>query len=163
MPEDELLTAIAQIALGTAGFAGIIAAMSTRSGPWLPLDKARLGLLLRNSFTVVIFSLLPLGLFSALADHASAWRLSSAGYLCAYLTLPWRARGAFRLAQAHPGAKSMPLGFAVVAADVFAALLLVANIASVAKGWPHLAALGITLSGAFVVFVELLMLSLPGE
>ena len=57
----------------------------------------------------------------------------------------------------------MPLGFALVFADVVAASLLILNVASLAEAWPHLAALGLALSGAFVIFVELLLLSLRGE
>jgi hypothetical protein len=122
MPEGDLLTVIAEIALGTAGFAGIIAAMSTRSGPWLALDKERLRQLIRGSFTVVIFALLPLGLFSALEDSSSAWRISSACYLSVHMTLPWRVRRLLRLGRAHPGPKSAPLGFALVGAEVLAVI-----------------------------------------
>jgi hypothetical protein len=57
----------------------------------------------------------------------------------------------------------MPLGFAIVGMEVLSALFLLANIMSVARAWPHLVALGLALCAAFIIFVELLMLSLPNE
>ena len=160
MRESDLLTVLAEIALGTAGFAGIIVTMGTRSGTWSPLDKERVRMLLLCSLPVVVFALVPLGLFAKLDDVPCAWQVSSGSYLPALVYALWRTPIVFRLASEHSGPTSRPLGFLLSCMQSLAALLLLANVAILSQPWPHLAALGLNLCIALIIFVELLLHSL---
>ncbi len=75
-PTDALLTT-AELALGLAGFTGIVAAFRARSGPWLPADALRVFSLLSVSLGVLFLALIPLSLaYFPFSDEVS-WRISS--------------------------------------------------------------------------------------
>ena len=162
MPESDLLTALAEVGIGTAGFAGIVAAISSRSGPWAPLDRMRLQMLLSISLSVVVFSLLPLGIYAGLADLHSSWLVSSILFLMVHLLsgvmLPMVKMRP--LAMTHEGFASIPIARLHMAAALIASMLLVLNIVSLSTAWPYLASLGFLLCSAMGIFVELLILSL---
>ena len=68
---------LAQIAVGLAGFTGIITTLQDQGGKGNPaMRKARLGDLLLASLGVVFFALLPALFLGFAADEQLAWRLS---------------------------------------------------------------------------------------
>ncbi len=164
MTEVDLLTVVAEIALGTAGFSGLVAAFTTRSsGPWSLFDRLRLSILLGASLSVVGFSLLPIGLGVAGLSDSLRWALSSGLYLLSYvpiLLLWWRNRDV-RSEPSTPADRPVTI-FVFVQLPVNL-VLLGANALVLATAWPHLAALGLQLSLALIMFAVLLFESLPRE
>ncbi len=68
---------LAQIAIGLAGFTGIITTLQDQSGKGnAAVRKARLGDLLLASLGVVFFALLPVLFQGLLATELAAWRLA---------------------------------------------------------------------------------------
>lgn len=79
MDPTEALLAIAQIALGLAGFGGIFVAVSReRAAALRPADSYRLTLLLSAALSTLVLSLVPVALRALGMSEASVWRASSA-------------------------------------------------------------------------------------
>jgi hypothetical protein len=75
----EALLAIAQIALGLAGFGGIFVAVGReRRAALRPADSYRLTLLLSTALSTLVLSLVPVALRALELSEASVWRSSSA-------------------------------------------------------------------------------------
>ena len=161
MSESDLLIGFAQIAVGIAGFAGIVAALSTRLGAWEPLDRWRLVSQLRASFSTVVLALLPLVIHAAGLSGSGLWRLCSGLYVVYYVHGLFSFRKGVRLAAAHPGPASRGLAIALLSGESVAAGLQLINLIWLRTPWPYLAALLWGLIFSFVVFAELLLLSLP--
>ena len=68
--------AVAEVSLGLAGFAGVIAALHLRER-WHPLDAWRTISLLGAGFSALILSLLPLALHSFGVSESTIWRVCS--------------------------------------------------------------------------------------
>jgi hypothetical protein len=75
-PGDALLT-VGELALGLAGFSGIVAAFRTRTGPWHPADAFRLTSLLLVSLGTFFLALIPLALSQFALSYEVVWRVSS--------------------------------------------------------------------------------------
>jgi hypothetical protein len=74
----ETLLAIAQIALGLAGFGGIFVALGReRAETRRPADVYRLTLLLSTALSTLVLSLLPVALRALGLPEAAVWALSS--------------------------------------------------------------------------------------
>ncbi|MGR9089819.1 MAG: hypothetical protein ACU85U_04475 [Gammaproteobacteria bacterium] len=158
MPEADLLTIIAEIALGLAGFAGVIAALGPRNRSWQILDRLRIIALLLNSFLVLIFALVPLGLAAAKIEESDIWIYSSTAYLLFLLHVPFKFRAIFSAARTYDGFKSFPIGYTILTVELSGAVLLLANVGIYKTAWPHIAALGIILITGFFIFAELLVI-----
>lgn len=79
MEQDEALLAIAQIALGLAGFGGLFVAMNQAGARnRQPADTYRLVLLLTTALSTLLLSLLPVTLYSLGVTGDALWRISSA-------------------------------------------------------------------------------------
>jgi len=158
MAEADLLTVLAEIALGLAGFAGIIAALGPRKNPWQLLDRLRIIALLVNSFLILIFALVPLGLAAAKFNEADLWFYSSLVYLLFQLHIPFKFRAIFRSVEGYEGFASLPIGYAILTIELLGAALLLLNVAILKVAWPHILALGIVLITGFFIFAELLVI-----
>jgi hypothetical protein len=77
MDPNEALLTTSELALGLAGFTGIIGAFHARSGPWIPADAWRLASLLSVSLGVLFLSLIPLALANFPLSSETSWRISS--------------------------------------------------------------------------------------
>jgi len=76
--DENFLFIVAEVAVGLAGFASIVAALGkrdTRDDPHI--DASRLRGLLECSLIVVAFSLIPYALHRVLSEELFAWRLAS--------------------------------------------------------------------------------------
>ena len=89
---------LAQVALGIAGFSGVVVAVSDRAAAYHEADSLRVQSLLIVSVGALVLSLLPSGLALAKLPEATIWRAGSA----AFLVLPavWFAAIRFRLLRA---------------------------------------------------------------
>ena len=85
MAEADALLTLAEIALGLAGFTGVIVVFGRDpKAPWHPLDSFRVVRMLSSSLGALFFSLLPEGVGATGLSAASTWRLCSLlpiGYL----------------------------------------------------------------------------------
>jgi hypothetical protein len=76
----EVLLALAQIAVGLAGFSGVVAAFS-RSRGFRVEDRVRFLMLVGSSFIVIVLSFVPFLLDLSGVREPAVWRLSSAAWL----------------------------------------------------------------------------------
>ena len=74
----ELLIAIAQIALGVAGFSGIAMYFKRKPGPLTNVEVYRIAILFLNSFAAVFLSLAPFPLQGFGFSAETTWRVGSA-------------------------------------------------------------------------------------
>ncbi len=84
---DELLT-IAELAIGLAGFSGVVVAF-TRQGALKPTDRFRFLGLFTQALTVVLLSFVPFGFHHAGQDGATLWRASSGIATLSWLFNSW--------------------------------------------------------------------------
>lgn len=87
---SNILVALAEVAIGFAGFSAVVAALfrRRRTGDTMPFDEVRFLVMLEFSLTVLVFSLLPLALDVLGIDENRAWRVASrlfAGFLTFHL------------------------------------------------------------------------------
>jgi hypothetical protein len=87
---SNILVALAEVAIGFAGFSAVVAALfrRRRTGDMMPFDEVRFLVMLEFSLTVLVFSLLPLALDVLGLDESRAWRVASrlfAGFLIFHL------------------------------------------------------------------------------
>jgi hypothetical protein len=76
---SEVLLAVAQVALGLAGFGGVFVALSREEqGARRPANAYRLVLLQSSALSTLLLSLLPLGFESLGVADAAIWAVSSA-------------------------------------------------------------------------------------
>lgn len=80
MEGSDVLLTLAEIAIGLAGFSGIVAAFSrTRSFP--PEDRVRFLMLIGGTFSVVILAFVPFLMLYAGQTEPQIWRWSSAVFV----------------------------------------------------------------------------------
>lgn len=77
MDQFEGLQTIAEVAVGIAGFGGIIVAITRDREDWESWDEIRIWGVLVPSISAVLLALLPLGLSSAGLASNALWRFSS--------------------------------------------------------------------------------------
>ena len=114
---------LAEIAIGLAGFSGIIITLQKKPAPeYAALRRARLGDLLFASLAVVFFSFLPTLIGSVTVDETTALRIAHFLYGCLHVYL---ISVFFRTAAGHAFDPSewllMPFVFAVLFAQFSAA------------------------------------------
>lgn len=78
MDRWEALLAIAQIALGLAGFGGIFVAVGGRAAVRAPADTYRLVMLQSTALATLVLSLLPVAFTGLGASEEATWRFCSA-------------------------------------------------------------------------------------
>jgi hypothetical protein len=76
-PIPESLLTIAQLALGLAGFSGVILVFSGSPDAMHPLDRLRMRMLLAMSLGAMILSILPFGIALLGAEGDTLWRICS--------------------------------------------------------------------------------------
>jgi hypothetical protein len=74
----ELLIAVAQLALGVAGFSGIAMYFKRKPGPLTNIEVYRIAILFFNAFAAVFLALAPFPLEAFGFSGPSVWRISSA-------------------------------------------------------------------------------------
>lgn len=152
MRGEGLLLGIAQIAIVTAGFAGLASAFRRETGNWTQWHAVRLRGLVTATLSATILSLLPPLLYAALADEGRAFAIAS-GLMAVYIGVIMVVRER-QMSQAHVVRVRMNAflltGFAAILVVSIANALWWASLAGFA------AALIIELLMAFVLFYSLL-------
>lgn len=85
MDPYDALVIIAELALGIAGFSGVVVALGAGPGAWPRADRLRLATLLASALGTVFIALIGLTLTTLRFDLTFAWRVS--GLLVALLLL----------------------------------------------------------------------------
>jgi hypothetical protein len=133
MNETEALVGLAELSVGLAGFAGIVAALR-RGTSWHPADGVRMWVLLTISLGVSAVALVVAGLSLAAVDSDLPWRCGSALHIAgAIVWLPFLVR---RLSEvkAHWSIVLRPFFFAL--AGALGTIALLAQLSN-AVGWPY--------------------------
>ena len=160
MIAEDVLVTTAEVAIGLAGFSGIVAAVigSRASVRWSPVQKYRLAELLRTSFGAVVFSLFPLILLSAGVSNSTSWLVTSLtwlGYIGVAIALQVpRVHAIWPEAHAE-SPRTIYVLFTILIANVCLQLF---NVVFLRVAWPHLVAILGSLIVGFVMFVRLLFL-----
>lgn len=79
MEHSDLLNTLAQIALGTLGFTGVVVALKHSTDDWTTYEKIRFQALITTTLTALVGSLLPQIIGIATEDTALIWRLANLG------------------------------------------------------------------------------------
>lgn len=76
---SNILTALAEVAIGFAGFSAVVGALFRRRrvGDSMPFDEVRFLVMLEFSLTVLVFSILPLALAALGVEESRIWRVSN--------------------------------------------------------------------------------------
>jgi len=102
----EGLQTIAEVAVGIAGFGGIIVAITRNRDEWESWDEIRIWGVLVPSISAVLLALLPLGLSSAGLASDALWRVASGIMVAAgglgFLAFGWRFRATLAEGPLHP-------------------------------------------------------------
>ena len=155
---EAFLTTSAEVGIAIAGFSGIAAVLGRRGeGDWSPQDTNRIRVLLRASFSAVVFSLLPIGLFSAALPERSVWAVASGLYF-AFIAF-FVAKSFFKergtLTASTEMIERWYLVFFIATPFIHMALHLL-NLIAFRTAWPYLFGLLLTLILAFTQFVRLI-------
>jgi hypothetical protein len=161
----DYLTLIGELAIGVAGFAGVVAALSRRAaGDWRPVDVVRLQMLLRISIGCALWAVFPAFLLAGGLLNETLWRITSGLWLL-YIalsagTMLHRIRVVFAENRADA---SLSLSVLVGAGMLVTASLQAANAVLLGQAWPHLFALAWGLCVAALLFLRLALLAFRSE
>ena len=161
MAEESLLLAIAEVSIGFAGFAGIVALFGRRaSGTWSTADRLRFNSLIRHALLSLFAAFLPLAIHYVDPDHGSPWRSSSTVFGVVFIFLIWNAcrripevRASGDSEASVRGAWVLVAAFAVVAVGLF---LNAIGVVFQGGAGPYLVALFFTLALTGLFFARLL-------
>ena len=79
MEHSDLLNTLAQIALGTLGFTGVVVALKHSSNNWDDYEKIRFQALVTTTLTAMVGSILPQIIVIATDNDPLVWRLANLG------------------------------------------------------------------------------------
>ena len=153
MDTASFLTAVIDIALAIAGFAGIVAAVRQRRiAHWPRAQLVLLQILFTASAAAIVLSLLPSFLVATGAKSALVWKISS----CAMAV--WIAGALyFRLRQSKAMGIPMQIPVHVRAFGIPGIFLQLYNIVVLGEAWPFLVGLFVVLMNGFSVFLILVL------
>ncbi|MBV9359569.1 MAG: hypothetical protein JO023_29010 [Chloroflexi bacterium] len=156
MPGTDLLLTLAQIAIVTAGFAGLTGALRQESSGWTAVHGLRVQRLLAASFIQVLYALLPVLLFYIGVDARRAIDEASAvACLSGVVMSAVRVRGALPAA----GFWSADNLWVFVLAPAFAIIIYAINALVWHSSGAYAAGVVMTLSGVFVNFYGLVVMT----
>jgi hypothetical protein len=159
MAEESLLLTIAEVSIGFAGFAGIVALFGRRAGgTWSTADRLRFNSLVRHALLSLFAAFLPLAIHYVDPDHGSPWRPASIVFGVVFLLLFWT--GYRRIPEIRGDSEANIRGaWVLVAAFALLALGLFLNAIGVVfhgDAGPYLVALFFTLALTGLFFARLL-------
>jgi len=152
MNADSFLSSAVEVAIGLAGFAGIVAAIRHRDlSSWVAQDRLLLRILLVASAMSVVFAWLPALLSEAGINAPALWQISSL-VLFIWQISAWIYRG--RQGRRLNIDRVLPKY-----TFVWNAAFLLLQVVNVYLGlsWPFLLGVANILAGAFMVFLVLLL------
>jgi hypothetical protein len=159
MDAASFLSSTVEIAIGIAGFSGIVAAIRRRSiAGWPPGQRIMLQILFFASAAAIVFSLLPPFLFEAGIDPGLGWKISGL-LLTAWIVLA----SGFRVAQSRAETVPMPIPRGVMVFAAVAVFLQLYNLTGEGRAWPYLVGVVALLANGFSMFLLLLLGSQDDE
>ena len=157
---DGALTATIEVAIGIAGFAGIVAAIGRREQTrWSVTQQLQLQMLLTASASAGLFGFLPFLLLNLGLDSNIGWQIGSGLQLTWFVSiLLFRQRQARRVGVPILGL----LGRRWMAVYSLVAIALqIINVGWLGAFWPYMAGLLLQLATGFWSFVALLLATWP--
>jgi hypothetical protein len=153
MNHFDALFIISELALGIAGFSGVVVALGARPGVWPRVDRLRLATLLASSLGALVVALITLMLLMLNASEALIWSISSLLVaLLLFVLLFVFVRGAGSIPRHTTGMMS-PYSIAVfIPTVVVAALTAVVQLSS-AVGLISIDAFGVLFGGLVILLV----------
>lgn len=101
---------ISQLALGLAGFSGVMVAFARPSGGFDPVERFRLRALIYASFGAMFLAIIPFAVFGGPWTESSSWRVLGATMtIYVIVGLSVLPAAAFRLRRDHPQQFPLPL------------------------------------------------------
>lgn len=101
---------IAQIALGLAGFSGVMVAFARPSGGFNPVERFRLQALIFASFGAMFLAIIPFAVFGGPWTESTSWRvLGALMTMYAFAALYLLPAAGFRLRRDYPEQFPLPL------------------------------------------------------
>lgn len=157
----EVLLTMAEVAVGLAGFSGVVAAFSRTREDFAPEDRVRFLMLVGGTFFVILLAFVPFLLDLGGMPEEETWRWSSGAWLLGFMgCTPFLVAGRrviMRRGRPAPGWSVL----LIAAASVSAALAQLGN----ALGWPYapgpvpfLLGLMVGLVGSGSIFVYLVLI-----
>ena len=160
MPEENLLLTVAEVSIGFAGFAGIVALFGRRAvGHWSTADRVRFDALIIFALLSLFAAFLPVAIHYVSPDHGSPWRLASTILGLVFVFLSWG--GSTRIAKVRASGDAEATvrgGWVLLAGYWILALGLFLNALGVfqAEAGPYLVAVFLSLSMTGLMFARLL-------
>ena len=153
MTVDLFLSSIVDIAIGIAGFAGIIAAIQHRGlQHWTPQHRILLQILFFSSAMAIVFSLLPTVLRTIGTAETHIWKIGSTGLLAWYaFIVPYRVR------QSRKYSAESPLPRALLFWVAISSAVQIYNLTTAGLAWPYLFGIFSLIVNGFSVFLLLLL------
>ncbi|MGR8947075.1 MAG: hypothetical protein ACU84Q_03450 [Gammaproteobacteria bacterium] len=153
MNAASFLTSVIEIALATAGFAGIVAAVRQRNVDHWPKEQLiQLQILFTASAASVMFGLLPSFLTEVGLSDDRMWQVSSVTLIC------WIVGAlVFRLRQSKRYGIAMQVPMHIRLWGICSIALQAYNIAVATQAWPYLFGLMTIVMNAFSVFLILVL------
>lgn len=149
---DSFLSSVVEVAIGMAGFAGIVAAIRQRAlTRWPPEQRLLLEMLVVASAAAITFAFLPIVLAEAGLAPSRIWRIGSASLIAWYVGI-----AVFRIRQVGRTSVAVPLGRSFAAWVVFLTVLQALNL-GLGLSWPYLVGIFGLLANGFIFFLRLLL------
>jgi hypothetical protein len=161
MQPREALSASAQVAVTLAGFAGVVVAFRTRSvHEWSRIDKFRLRILLTNSATPFMLSMLAMVLSSTTLDQQRLWQVCSILAFVVIVIVGQQISGNLRSLsreefQRGGGSRALFYSGSVIATAT--TLLQIYNAISLKTFWPFFSVIATQLALGMLQFVLLVV------
>lgn len=159
MSPDTVLTTVIEVAIGIAGFSGIVAALGRRNSGMSAEALLYLRVLLTASFLCIFFSFLPLLLATAKVSSQTIWIIPSGLWAATFLmVLMYRA---IELRRTGVNFVRRPVVVLAAMCALTAVFLCLANVVLIEDAWPYLVSMVLILFAAAFSFIALLYEVLP--
>ena len=154
MTADSVLSSLVEVAVGLAGFAGIITAIRQRNvASWSPRDRVLLQALFGSSAAAIAFGIAPGILAEAHFSPHRIWRAGSTALLVWFAVIPVIRERQMR--KQGLSALTSTMGLATLLWVLLLALLQAFNLYRPTP-WPYLVGVAGLLSTGFVFFFQLI-------
>lgn len=153
MDHFDSLVIIAELALGIAGFSGVVVALGAQPGAWAKVDRLRLATLLATGLGALLVVLIAMMLLMLNIAETVVWRISSVvTALIFFATIVTIVPSAWSITRTTTGMKS-PYSLAVFIPSVIIGALMVAVQLANALGLTSLDPYGVLFSGLVIMLI----------
>ncbi|MCP5181700.1 MAG: hypothetical protein H6993_08810 [Pseudomonadales bacterium] len=153
MDAGSFLSSVVEVAIGIAGFAGIVAAIRQRNvSSWPPRQLIQLQILFAASAAAVVAGILPSFLAEAGVSEALLWKVCSATLISWLIGAIW-----YRARQGKRYGVGQPIPGMVMAWGMAAIVLQAYNLAMPGVSWPYLFGVTGLLMNGFSAFLVLIL------